>query len=610
MFIRKTTKTEPKTGKSYSAYYLVESTRTNKGPRQRVILYMGAEIGLPESEHKLLAQRIEGIIKGERQLLVYPDHVERLAENYASHIISRLSNLNDNRAPDENEELEPEFVSINVNSIEKSNPRSIGAEDLMLQMANQLELPKQLQKLGLSKTDASVALGSIIARAVYPDSERSTYAWLCNNSGLSELIDFDFTNSSLAKLYRVSDKLLTHKDALENYLETVECKFHGYKSTIALYDLTNTYMEGQAKSNPKAKHGHSKEKRNDCPLITMGLVMNEHGFLHRTSILPGNASEPKSLEQMIESLSLHQSLFKPTIILDAGIATKDNLTWLRENGYAYVVSARQDAPSMDLDGELEAVGDLHEFVKAALIKNEDNSEEKWLYCESEAKTSVASEMKQSFRKRYEEDLKKLSDSLSKPRAGKKLAKVIERIGRLKEKHKRISGCYEVDVIAAEDGATATAIKWKVVDEKMNGKLTGSYFLRTNLLNAGAKELWQLYNTLRGVEDAFRFMKSSLGLRPVYHQIERRVDGHLWITILAYHLIHHCLYQLKQQGINYQWKTIRKIMKGRVRVTMQAKTEDGKTLHHRSTTKAEGEQKEIYRALGLSSSILRSKKTII
>jgi len=342
----------------------------------------------------------------------------------------------------------------------------------------------------------------------------------------------------------------------------------------------------------------------------MGLVMNEHGFLHRTSILPGNASEPKTLEEMIENLSAHQSLIKPTIILDAGIATKDNLAWLRGKGYTYVVSARQDAPSIDLEGELVDVGDLNNLVKAALIKSEDNSEEKWLYCESEAKAAVALEMKQSFKKRFEDELKNLSEGLSKPRGRKKYTKVIERIGRLKEKHKRISGCYEINAIASADGVTATAIEWTIIDEKMKNKLTGSYFLRTNLVTMGAKELWQLYNTLRGVEDAFRFMKSSLGLRPVYHQKEHRVDGHLWITILAYHLIQNCLYQLNKQGISRQWITIRKIMMSRVRVTMQAKTKEGQTLYHRSSTKAEGEQKEIYRALGISSQILKAHKTIL
>ena len=610
MFIKKTLKIDPKSRKRYSAYHLVESVRTEKGPRQRTLLYMGSQIDLPEGEHKLLAQCIGDIVAGQKALLPYAEDLERLAQTYASQLIRHLSNSTDSLEGSKDEETKPEFVNINVNSIEKSEPRSVGAEHLMLQMANQLELPKKLQKLGLSNTDVSVSLGSIIARAVSPDSERSTYNWLSNDSGLGELLDFDFKKSSLDKLYQISDKLLTHKNALESHFENIECKFHGYKSTIALYDLTNTYMEGQAKSNPKATHGKSKEKRSDCPLVTMGLVMNEHGFLNRTAILPGNASEPKTLKEMVEALSVHQNFFKPTIILDAGISTNENLAWLRENGYTYVVSARQDAPSIELEGELVSVGDLNDCVKAALIKSEDNSEEKWLYCESEAKAAVASEMKKSFRKRFEDELKNFAEALSKPTSHKKFTKVVERIGRLKEKHKRISGCYEVNVIASEDGTTATAIEWKVNTEKMGDKLTGSYFLRANLVSMGAKELWQLYNTLRGVEDAFRFMKSSLGLRPVYHQKEHRVDGHLWITIMAYHLIQHCQYQLKSQGVVHQWKTVRKIMMGRIRVTIQAKTDEGKTLYHRSSTKAEGEQKEIYKALGISPQILKAYKTIL
>ena len=610
MFIKKTLKTDSKNGKTYAAYHLVESVRTEKGPRQRTLLYMGAELPLSEGDQKILAQRIEEVIAAEQPLFPYREDIEQLAQAYASQLIRRLSTPKDDQEHSENEDLAPEFVSINVNSIEKSEPRSVGAEHLMLKMADQLCLPQQLQKLGFSKTDASIALGSIIARAVFPKSERSTYDWLCTRSGIGELLDFDFKKSSLDKLYQISDKLLAHKDTLEGYFEAVESEFHGYKSTIALYDLTNTYMEGQAKSNSKAVHGVSKEKRNDCPLVTMGLVMNEYGFLNRTAILPGNASEPKTLEEMIESLSVHQSLFKPTIILDAGIATQDNLAWLKRNGYTYVVSARQNAPSMHIEGELVSACDLNDLVKAALVKSENDCEEKWLYCESQAKAAVASEMKQSFKKRFEDELKKLSEGLSKSRGRKKYTKVVERIGRLKEKHKRISGCYEVNAVASADGATAVAIDWKVIDEKMSEKLTGSYFLRTNLVNMAPKELWQLYNTLRGIEDAFRFMKSSLGLRPVYHQKEHRVDGHLWITIMAYHLIQNCLYQLNKQGINHQWATIRDIMTSRVRVTMRAQVEDGKTLYYRSSAKAEDKQKEIYRALGISPQILKAHKTIL
>lgn len=613
MFIRKTTKRDRKSGKFYAAYYLVESTRTDRGPRQKILLYIGSKIPLPEEEHKILAQRIEEIIVGQIPLISHSDAIEHLAQLYASQVIRRLSESvgepSETMSTSEAIPSEEDFITIDVNTMEQSEPRTVGAEHLILKMADQLQLPKKLKELGLSKTDVAIALGSIVGRAVHPDSERATNTWLCKTSGLGELMDFNFNDISHNRLYRISDKLLTHKTALEQHLEQVEQQFHGYQSTIALYDLTNTYMEGQAKENSKAVYGVSKEKRSDCPLVTMGLVMNEHGFLNRTSILPGNVSEPKTLQKMIHNLDNHKNLFKPIIILDAGISSEDNLKWLRDNGYKYVVSARQKAPCMNIDGELVSVGDLKNFVKVALIKTED-VEEKWLYCESEAKTATAAQMKQSFKKRFEEDLQNISHAIAKPKRRKKFKKVLERIGRLREKHKHISGCYEIEVKASEDGIYAASIEWKIIDEKMREKLPGSYFLRTNLLGMDPKELWSLYNTIRGVEDAFRFMKSSLGLRPVYHKKEHRVDGHLWITILAYHLIQNCLFQLKQQGIHHQWKTIRNILSSRIRVTTQAKTEDGRTLYRRSSTKAEVEQLEIYKALGISSQILKAQKAIL
>ena len=606
MFIRKAIKKDPLSGKLYASYHLVESTRTDKGPRQKVLLYMGADIGLPEGDHALLSQRIEEILSGQQCFTPYSQEVERRAQRYASQIIRRLSEETVNS---EEKIPLPQFVTIDVNTIEKSEPRTVGTEHLLLQMAEQLQLPEKLKDLGLSGSETATALGSIIARAAHPESERATYAWLCNESGLEELLDCNFKKHSHNSLYKISDKLLSHKKEIEKHLEKTEQTLHKYHTTIALYDLTNTYMEGQAKSNPKAHHGVSKENRTDCPLVTMGLVMNEHGFLNRTAILPGNASEPKTLQEMIKNLDVAENIFKPIVILDAGISSESNLQWLRDNHYKYVVSARQKAPSLELDGELVPVGDLKNLVKAALVKN-SVGEEQWLYCESEAKAAVATQMKQSFKKRFEEDLANLARGLAKPKGQKKYTKILERVGRLKEKHKRISGCYEVTIQPSDDGLNAVYVGWKILEEKMHEKLTGSYFLRTNLVGMSPKELWGLYNTLRGVEDAFRFMKSSLGLRPVYHQKEHRVDGHLWITILAYHLIQNCLYQLGKQGVRSHWKTIRGIMDGRIRVTTRANIQDDKMLHHRGTTKAEGEQIAIYKALGLSSQILQTKKIIL
>lgn len=608
MFIRKTKKVAQETRKSYFVYQLVESVRTERGPRQHILLSLGSDIGIADEDLKLLANRIEEIFTGTQSFIPCPEKIECLAEHYASQLLQRISKTNSPEAGLIEEE--PDYQSIDIQTIEQQEPRTVGAEHLLLHLVSQLGLQKKLKDLGFSEEEVALSLGTIIGRAVFPASERATYEWLVHRSGLGELIDFDFNKTSLHQLYKVSDLLLEHKVVLEKYLTTAQQTAHGYQNTMILYDMTNTYMEGQAKNNPKANRGFSKEKRFDCPLITLGLVINEHGFATRSSFFPGNISESKTLEQVVGAMHRHDDLFKPIVILDAGIATEDNLQWLRMHKYFYVVSARQNAPSMELEGPLVNVGDPEKAnVKAALIKSDD-SEERWLYCESEAKEAVASQIKAAFCRRFETDLCKLRDGLAKPKCRKQYGKILERIGRLKEKHSRVSGCYEIQVVTTSDGQTATGIQWMLKPEKLEDRLNGHYFLRTNLNEISAGSLWDLYNSIRIVEDAFRFMKSALGMRPVYHQKEHRVDGHLWITILAYHLIRSCLYQLNKQGIFYHWPTIRNRMSSRIRVTMRANTQEGKTLYHRSTTRIEAFQREIHQALGLKVQILKAKKSLV
>jgi len=605
MFIRKTHILNRETQKSYWNFQLVESVRTERGPRQRILLNLGTDLTLNDPERKQLANRIEEILKGIVSIFPVSGKIEEYAQKFASQLRDQSFSSAAKEKPLESTDLQ----TIDLETIQQQDPRTIGGEHLLLHIANQLDLSKKLKQLGLSDKEIALGLGNIIGRAVFPASERATHGWLCQRSGLGELLDFDFQRTHLDQLYRISDTLFKHKQELEKHLEQAQKNIHGFQSTMVLYDLTNTYMEGKAKSNPKALHGVSKEKRFDCPLITLGLVINEHGFTTRSSFLPGNISEPTTLQQAIEQLGGQNDLIKPVIVMDAGIASDDNLKWLRENKYPYIVSARQKAPSMELAEELVSVEAFSAEVKAAFIKN-NGEEEKWLYCESEAKEAVASAMKSRFRERLEIDLKKLNEGLQKPLGRKQYTKILERIGRLKEKHKAISGCYEIMAHPSEDGKKTTAVTWTIKDEKMEEKLTGYYFLRTNLQETDPRKLWHLYGNLRTVEDAFRFMKSSLGMRPVYHQKDRRVDAHLWITILAYHLIQSCMYKLRKEGYMDRWETIRNNLSTRVRVTMQAKTEDGKTLHHRSSTKAEAHQIKIYQILGISPQILKAKKTII
>ena len=183
-----------------------------------------------------------------------------------------------------------------VNWLAHKEPRTVGSEDLLLRIAKELKLPEKLTELKFSRKQIALALGSIIARAAFPASERGTHSRLASQSGLGELLDIDFGSTSLNLFYKISDKLLRHKKGLEEHLMATQQMLHGYTDTILLYDLTNVYFEGQAKLNPKAKFGYSKEKRFDCRLVTLGLVLSQHGFLHRSEFFPGNMSEPKSLK--------------------------------------------------------------------------------------------------------------------------------------------------------------------------------------------------------------------------------------------------------------------------------------------------------------------------
>jgi len=565
-------------------------------------VYKRQQLDLSPEEIKELANRIEQILTGQDSLFPPSDEIERLAQHYATQLIDSFSK------PQVTTKIEPiaDYKTIDVQTIEHTRPRTIGSEHLLYHVADHLQLEKALNSQGLSHSQIALAIGVICARAIFPASERATLAWLKTQSGLGELLNFDFQKVSLNQFYSISDVLLKQKTFLEGHINQQQKRIHGHSSTMILYDLTNTYMEGQAKKNSKARFGRSKEKRTDCPLVTLGLVLDEHGFLIRTEFLAGNVSEPSSLEQAINTLKDPEQLFQPTILLDAGIATNENLRWLKENGFSYIVSARQNAPSSEI-GALTEIKDSK--VRVALVREGEDGDS-WLYCESPAKEVTANQMKTLFQQRFESDLQKLSDGLKKPRGCKRYLKIIERLGRLKEKHRRISDCYEIIVHSSPDEKIALGIEWKQLPKKLEKKLTGRYYLRTNFIQKNAEELWTLYQNIRTVEDAFRFMKSSLGMRPVYHQKEKRVDGHLWITVIAYCLLQNLLYQLRQNGITCEWETIRMYMQNRIRISMQAKTQEGNMLHIRTTTKPEEFQKKIYEALTMSSTILRTKKSII
>ena len=405
----------------------------------------------------------------------------------------------------------------------------------------------------------------------------------------------------------MADRLYSKKDALEEWLYQREQTLFSLPESIILYDLTNTFFEGTGKFNDKAKYGRSKEKRSDAPLVTLGLVLDGDGFVKKSKILPGNISEPGTLSDILEKLTPTQgTIHEQTVILDAGIATKANLEWLNDHHFKYVVVSRNKSTIPEKEDFVPLANTGKDTITAKLNKNEETSE--WeLYINSPSRAQKEGAIKTKFMQRMEEDLAKARTGLSKKNGTKQIDKVHQRIGRIKEKYRRVAGLYDIEVLTDENGKKATDIKWQVVPQKESKKLTGIYCLQTNIEKTTAKKLWDLYITLNRVEDAFRSMKSTLGMRPVYHQKEHRVDAHLFITILAYHIMHSIYYILRQAGVDWNWESIRKILNNHVRLTSVMKEQNGNRIHIRKNSTPNPYQKKSMQQWICSTFLLKRKK---
>jgi len=492
----------------------------------------------------------------------------------------------------------PDYQTVDINSTENEEPRSVGAEHVVLETIKELGLDEKLSEMGFSRPWRDVAIGVIAGRLINPRSELSTHWWLRNKSAIDELMGTDFSLLPQDRVYRVSDKLLKGRDKLEDYLSSREKTLFNLQETIVLYDLTNTFLEGTGKLNKKAKFGKSKEKRSDCPLVTLGLVLDGDGFPKRSRVYEGNVSEGKTLEKMLLGLQKEPSLIKPLIIVDAGIAAEDNLEWLRDNHYDYLAVSRRRKRKIpeELASRMVTVKENKESLVRAVLKSDEKTKEVLVWCHSIQKEKKEEGINNLFRQRFEEALKKIEAGLTKKNGIKVYEAVIERIGRLKERYSRMARHFEI-AVQKNDKNLVTSLSWSLKEDLEN--TDGVYCLRTNRQGVNEQELWDSYNTIRDVEDAFRCMKSDLGFRPIRHHIERRSDGHLFITVLAYHILHAIRFKLRMRGIHDSWSKIRERLSMHTRNSTTQKREDGKVIHIRKSSRPEPYQKAIYDALNIA-----------
>ncbi len=605
MYIRRTNIKSRRSGEPYYSYRLVESIRTAEGVRQRTVMNLGRHFDVPREQWGPLAGRIEQLVSGQSDLIAVEldPQWEALAQRYSALVIRAKARSDQGRSA-----VESDYQRIDVNHLELVRPRSVAIEHVGLEALRQLGLDTKLAQLGLNAAQCAAAIGTIIARMAAPGSELFTHGWLGKHSALGELIDYDFERMRLMQLYRISDHLLKHKEALERFLYARERSLFEFDEVITLYDLTNTYFEGSGRSNPNAALGKSKENRSDCPLVTLALVLDGSGFPRRSEVFAGNANEAKTLAQMVGKLVRQDTSQTPTVVLDAGIATEQNIAWLVDNGYRYVVVSRQRHREFN---EHEAVsikeqGDLR--IQAQRVVD-PQTREVHLYCHSSQREKKAKGIQKLFTNRFEAALEKLAEGLHKKGTVKNYEKVRERIGRLKQKYSRAAQYYEINVEHDQATGKASAIHWQRT-KTIEQTLPGVYCLRTNQEHWDETTLWHTYTMLTDLEAVFRSLKSELGLRPVFHHKPDRVSGHLFISVLAYHLVHTIRFQLKACGIDLSWEGLRRELAGQDRVTVELKRADGKTLHIRKATRPEPRQQVIYDALGIADRPGRTEKTII
>ena len=500
---------------------------------------------------------------------------------------------------------------VDVDTLSLARPRSVGVEQVGLCALERLGLVELLAGLGVNAALRTAAVGSIVARLAYPASERATHAWLAERSALGELLEVDFETTGAMQLYRASDALIKHREAIEAHLFDRAMDLFDLAPTVTLYDLTNTFYEGEAADQPNARRGHSKEKRSDCKLLTLGLVLDGGGFVRRSRVFAVNVKEDRTLQGMLEALKAPPG---SRVVLDRGIATEAQIDWLAEHGYRYIVVSSERRRRFDAEAATAHRTRTGGTVHLEKVADPEGGEVR-LYCYSEERANKERGIAERFAARLERDLKALHEGLSRPRTQKKLDKVWQRIGRLTEKSRGVGQHYAIEVEADETGERAVAVRWR--KKPLAGTMLthpGVYCLRSNETDWSEERLWRTYTLLTDLEAVFRALKSELGLRPIHHRTPRRAEGHLFITVIAYQLVQVIRRRLAERGDgpirSASWTTLRRILGGRQRVTATFKRADGRTLHVRKATRAEPKQQAILDALGIDSSAGGTHKTIV
>ena len=514
-----------KDGKRHAYWALVESYRTERGPRQRVVAYLGR---LDEEGRLGVQQAAAPNAHGDERQQCLP--------------------FADDTSHDDTTDAKPRWVTVNASAVRVENCVQFGGPWLALELLKKIGLDDFLHKhLPLGRADvawSSMALVLVICRLCKPSSELHIAEHFYRDTVLAQLLGVPAAKIQHTRLYRALDQLLPHKEKLEVFLKHRLGELFELEYDLLLYDVTSTYFEGQAKANAKAKYGYSRDKRSDCKQVCIALVVSRCGMPIGYEVYDGNRRDSTTVEEIVTTMESRYGKSNRVWVMDRGMLSEANIKFLKEGGRRYIIGTPKSMLKQFERQLLEESWDhVREGVEVKLCPSPDGDEETFILCRSRDRLEKEKAIFARFESRIEEGLSKIKASCEKKKQSP--VKIAERIGRLKGANSRAARLFDVNVEERDDGRAKVTWTKKDSLRKWVTLTNGCYVLRSNVKDWTNEELWQAYMQLTEAELAFRIQKSDLRIRPVWHQKEDRVLAHILVCFLAYVL----------------WKTLAQLCRG-------------------------------------------------
>lgn len=553
-----------KDGKRHAYWALVESYRTNRGPRQRIVAWLG----VMDEQGRL--------------------GVKRCAEKGAEYQTDLFHSS------------EAEWVEVDVKRVRVERSRKFGGPWLGKELLRRLELDRFLEQTlpnGREEIPWSVtAMILLLARLCEPSSELHLAEHLYEASALSDLLGIPDEKVNEDRLYRALDTLLPHKKALEKHLKERLGELFDLDYDLLLYDITSTYFEGQAEGNPQAQRGYSRDHRPDCKQVNIALVVSRCGMPLGYEVFAGNRHDATTLEEMVAHIEQLYGRVGRVWIMDRGLASEKNVQFLRAGTRRYILGTAKNA-LRKFERELLSSDwkQVHEGLEVRLVPTADG-EEVFILCRSAERQAKEQAMHERFEKRIGDGLAKIAASCGKRR--QKPGSVERRVGRLLERNTRAARLFDVQVKVEAQGFTQ--LRWTKVESwrEWARRSEGCYLLRSNVTDWTPEELWRAYVQLTEAEAAFRVHKSDLQIRPVWHHREHRVGAHILVCFLAYVLWKTLAASCRQAGLGDEPRQVFEELSEITLVDVVLPTRNGVEIRKRCISQPTEHQRILLQRLGM------------